>query len=197
MLITGSIHYFFYRTPNFARAMAVPFVSIILIAICSQRLLNLGPGSSAFYFVLGYIMSAYVLKGEIVNGKLFGAIGLVLAIVARLIWFALGFNFAHNGLTWLGNLSSVGVIISLICWMEYVPTKVLRTRIVQSCAPLTAFVYFMHYPLNDLLKYYARNIDSNLLFLTLVVTAPLLYLSIANGVKKYANRVYNVLSGGR
>lgn len=197
MLITGSMHYSFSMTPKFARVLAMPLMSIVLIAVCSQRLLNLGPGSSAFYFVLGYVMSAYILKGESANRMLFGILGIVLAIASRLIWFALGYDFVHNGLTWLGNLSSVGIIISMVCLIEYVPTKVSSSRIVQSCATLTAFVYFMHYPLNDLIKHCAKHIDSNLLFLILVVTAPLLYLSIAYWVKNHANRVYNVLSGGR
>ena len=131
------------------------------------------------------------------TGNFCGVAFLLIAVALRVIWFCMGYDFEHNGCVWLGNLSTIFIILATLSLTVRLPSRIAESRFVMGCIPLTAFVYFMHYPINDVIKHYAKGMNKDILFALLVLLAPLVYLSVAWGVKKFANRMYVILSGGR
>lgn len=196
MLITALANSFFRRFSFCGRSLAIAAISWILILLVSWRFVALGPRSSGLYFLGGFVVSSWILRRHS-GSYVYGAVFLLIAIALRAIWFYIGYDFVHSGCSWLGNLSTVFMILAMLALVARMPSWIATSRFVKGCIPLTAFVYFMHYPINDVVKHYVKWMDKDILFMLLVLLAPIVYLLVAWVVKKYANRIYVILSGGR
>lgn len=156
----------------------------------------LGPGSSPFYFAAGLVLSRYLFderhgsRAHICMTVCLCAFGL--AVILRLYWFLIG------GGTLVGNVSTVFVIIGLWCGISLLPKSMVQSSVMMELCSLTAFVYFMHYPINDVIKHFFGGwCNRDVLFVGMVILAPVTYLFVAFGIKKYAHLLYVILSGGR
>ena len=174
---------------------------LALVLLISHYFVSLGPSSSGFYFAAGMSVSERILgcktdcsrKSVILCGLCFMSV----AALLRLIWFCAGYDLINSGGTALANVSVCFLIVGMWHLSDLIPVRFVKSNIIHQFLPLTAFVYFMHYPINDWIKYTARSFNSECLFVTLVVCAPIAYLSLAWSIKKYFSRIYSVLSGGR
>ncbi len=115
----------------------------------------------------------------------------------RIVWFKIGYDFNHAGGTLLANSSVALLLVGIWYLADIVSSRLDNQRIVQEFLPLTGFVYFMHYPVNDFIKYHLHIQNHNLMFVLLCVFAPVFYLVSAWMTRKFLNRIYFVLSGGR
>ena len=173
---------------------------LVLILLTARYLVNLGPLSSGFYFVIGLAMSKKILGYEVQNMRksiIIGVCFMLAAAVFRMEWFLIGYDFVNGGGTLLANASVVLLFIGIWYLTDLVPSKFVDCRILQELFPLAAFVYFMHYPINNFIKHYLHIQNLDLKFTLLCVCAPILYLALAWTIRKYLYRVYSVLSGGR
>lgn len=171
-----------------------------LILVISHYLINLGPSSSGFYFVLGMTVSERMLgykRDDTRKSTIVGLCFILAAALLRCIWFWIGYDFINSGGTALANVSVCFLIAGLWYVADLIPDGLVKSNVICQFIPLTAFVYFMHYPINDWIKYRACGLNSEFLFIALVACAPIAYLLFALIVKKYFVRVYSVLSGGR
>lgn len=199
MILTSITHFAFNRFIFRLRPAVVAIVSFALIVATSRLVMSLGPASCSLYFIVGYIVSREVFANKSSSRASFivGMISLIIAAFFRGAWFSMGYSFRHNGATWLGNLSSAFIIVGLLNVIPMLPLSVAKNRIIAACLPLTAIVYFMHYPINNLLKYYSVGMDHDVVFVTLLIFAPTVYFGVAWCLKRYGRKMYNILSGGR
>lgn len=65
------------------------------------------------------------------------------------------------------------------------------------CSEMTAFVYFLHAPINVEIKHLCRQFNHDVVFVLLITLLPICYLSIAVALRRYLPRIYEILSGGR
>lgn len=181
--------------------LACAFFFLFLVKCAVLLGLALGPGSSPFYFAAGFALSCFVLgEGHLIPASVraFIFIGAIaLAIATRAYWFNLGYDFGNNGGTVLGNVSTVFIIIGLWFGVGALPDRIVCLPMIVEASSLTAIVYFMHYPINDVIKHVADGFNRDVLFVVLVVTAPVFYLFVAFCIKKHLRLLYNALSGGR
>ncbi len=199
MLLTIPIDYInkkFFRN----RRYVFQIILLALILAISHYLIRLGPSSSGFYFVMGMTVSERILgckRDDTRKSTIAGLCFILVAALLRCIWFWVGYDFINGGGTLLANVSVCFLIAGLWNIADLIPDRLVAFNVICQFVPLTAFVYFMHYPINDWIKYRARGLNSEFLFIALVVCAPISYLLLAWIVKKYFGRVYSVLSGGR
>ena len=199
MLLTVPIDYINKKLLGNRRYFTMIFL-LALVLLISHYFVSLGPSSSGFYFVVGMALSEMILgykAGNIRNSFFVASCLIAVAVLLRLIWFCIGYDFINNGGTILANMSVCFLMAGLWYLADLIPERFLKFSVIHQFLPLTAFVYFMHYPINDWIKYTARSFNSECLFVTLVVCAPIAYLSLAWSIKKYVSRIYSVLSGGR
>lgn len=199
MLLTIPIDYINKKVFN-NRRYVLQIVLFALIFVISHYLINLGPSSSGFYFVVGIMLSERIL-GHVTEGTrktvIVGLCFMSVAALLRGIWFCIGYDFINSGGTILANMSVCFLIIGLWHLADLIPERFVKSNVMQQILPLTAFVYFMHYPINDWIKYKTGGFNSEWLFIVLVVCVPMSYLLLAWLTKKYFSRIYSVLSGGR
>lgn len=199
MLLTIPIDYINKKVFNNRRYVS-QIVLFALILVISHYLISLGPSSSGFYFVVGITLSERIL-GHVTEGTrktvIVGLCFMSVAALLRGIWFCIGYDFINSGGTVLANASVCFLIVGLWHLADLIPERVVNSNLIRQLLPLTAFVYFMHYPINDWIKHNLRSFNSDCLFFALVVCTPILYLLLAWFTKKYFSRIYSVLSGGR
>ena len=202
MVFTMLVDCLFRKLPGRRKAV-MAMVVLVLILLTTRFIVNLGPLSSGFYFVLGMTLSEKILNHDSFNERVSAIVGLscmVAAVSLRVFWFRLGYDFINAGGTLLANMSVVAFLAGLWFLSGLLPVGFARTKPIRHFVPLTAFVYFMHYPVNDLIKYHLHSTDmwrSNFCFISLCIFAPLLYLLIAWLAKTWFGKLYAMLSGGR
>ena len=174
-------------------------LSIIFIALTSRFVVNLGPSSSSFYFILGMMLSGFILTKTVTRkaAGLIGVFSLMVAIFMRILWFKSGYDFANAGGTILANASVILLLAGLWFLFDFLPMKIVQSSFIAKFSCLTAFVYFMHYPINDYVKHIFGWTSPDVMFVLLCLLGPLTYLIIALVVKRYFNKAYVLLSGGR
>lgn len=174
-------------------------LSIIFIGFTSRFLVCLGPSSSGFYFVLGMMLSGLVLTKTVSRKTscLIGLSSMVVGIIMRLFWFRCGFNFVIAGGTFVANCSVIFLLTGLWFLFDIFPVKIVKSAFIAKFSCLTAFVYFMHYPINDYIKHIFGWVKPDVMFILLCLLGPLTYLIMALVVKRYFNKAYVLLSGGR
>ena len=174
--------------------------SLAFIILTSHYVVALGPSSSGVYFVIGMSVSGRVLEhkaGDKSRSALAGIGFMLLSGVLRIVWFRSGHDFFHGGGTLLANISVVLLLAGIWYLTDLMPLRLVGHGIVQTVLPLTAFVYFMHYPINDFVKQSLPIVNPDCLFVTLCICAPVSYLLLAWTIHKYLKGIYAVLSGGR
>lgn len=202
MGLAMSIDCLFRTLPGRQKAVEAVVV-LMLILLTSLFVVNLGPFSSGFYFTIGMAFSERILDcGPVCKSKsaIVGSGFMVAAVVLRILWFRSGYDFINSGGTILANSSVVAFLSGLWFLSDLFSDGFARVKVVRQFMPLTAFVYFMHYPVNDFIKHHLHGLDiwgSNCCFVILSVFAPLLYLLIAWCSRMGFVRVYSLLSGGR
>ena len=199
MMVTMFIDFFNKKLLGNQRVIGL-IITLIVILMTSHFLLNLGPSSSSFYFAIGMISSEKVLGYKAVSKRQSVFVGfcfMLMAAVLRIVWFGIGHDFVNSGGTVLANMSVCAFLVGLWYWADLIPKKSGWSGTVLQLLSLTAFVYFMHYPINDFIKHHLHIQSLNYRFVSLCVFAPLLYLLFAWMVKKWFNKFYVILSGGR
>lgn len=174
-------------------------LSIIFIALTSRFVVNLGLSSSGFYFILGMMLSGFVLTKTVARkiAGLIGVLSLMVAIFLRILWFKSGYDFVNARGSILANASVILLLTGLWFLFDFLPVKIVQSSFMAKFSCLTAFVYFMHYPINDYVKHIFAWISPDVMFALLCLLGPLTYLIIALVVKRYFNKAYVLLSGGR
>lgn len=179
-------------------AFVLMFVPLVLV-IHKYVIYIYGPNSSPIYFVLGIALSEKVLRdwrwGR--HESLIGAACLLVAFSFRLIWFGLGYRFSIMGGTFWSNCSTVFLIVGLLVLVRKFAQRLCAIRLVSYCCSLTAFVYFMHKPINIVLKGIMPEYNAELRFVTFAVLSPVVYLAVGFAFKKCLPKAYAILSGGR
>lgn len=202
MVFTMLVDCLFRKLLGWQKAV-VAMVVLALILLTTRFIVNLGPLSSGFYFVLGMTLSEKILNHDSFNERVSAIVGLgcmVAAVSLRVFWFRLGYDFINPGGNLLANMSVVAFLAGLWFLSGLLPEGFARTKTLCHFLPLTAFVYFMHYPVNDLIKHHLHSTDmlsSDCRFVLLCIFAPLLYLSMAWLAKTWFGKLYALLSGGR
>ncbi len=200
MSFTIFINFCFQRVKARMKDILVPIFVFVTIIVVSRFLIKLGPSSSGLYFSAGMLLSPRILTAKrrnVASALFLGIPFLLMAIVSRLIWFCQGHDFSQYDGTFLANISTIMLISGIWFLTDIIPPSSFSTRFFKSILPLTSVVYFMHYPINDAIKYLMRGINSNYEFVILLIGAPLFYITVSLIIKSYLSRIYSILSGGR
>lgn len=159
-----------------------------------------GPGSSPLYFIAGVLLAGRLFcQMDICASKrtwVLGVCCLITAVVCRTIWFWEGFRFSVSGGTVIANVSTIFFICALWMLSDRLAGWVFG-RGWGMCCEMTAFVYFLHAPINVEIKHLCCQFNHDVVFVLLIILLPICYLSIAGTLRQSLPRVYGILSGGR
>ena len=183
------------------KQLVFSFVFIGLVVVVRRMGFAIGPGSGPLYFLAGMLLSSSLLGKESClthrNRLFLGVVCCGGAIIFRGIWVAISRPETIQEMTWLANVSTILLLGGLWFTVGEVSESIYAIGTIRACCSVTAFVYFLHYPCNDIVKNYLSKMNREILYVMLVIFMPVVYLLIALFVKKVACGLYKVLSGGR
>ena len=172
---------------------------IVIGVVLLQRVgVEVGPGSSPFYFALGMLISKSLLDGvlETKYVKMVCLVGFLVSFGLRVAWFGLGGSFAHQGSNLLSNCSVVFMIVAFYELSSLVARRVKSIPMMELVAGATSFVYFTHMIFMRLLRR-VFVCEANLLFLILAGVTIVSMYGLAVLMKCYVPKLYLFCTGGR
>lgn len=189
---------FFRRCSSF-RPFVTAMSLCVFLTLVNKYLLQISTGSSPLYFCFGFAI--YAVNGKLILFKkrislVVSMVSLMLFAAVKVLYFLKGYTSAVPGGTLLTNFSTCFWIVAIWFGIGVIPKRMIERVCGMKFLYVSAFVYFMHYPILRKIIGVAQ-LKGNIAFVASCLIAPCFFVGLAMVVKVMAPRFYRIASGGR